>query len=175
VLHDISYTFMYFLLFDYIEPDLVHELMGHAPMFADKNFADFSQEIGLASIGATDDQVLKLARCYWFSVEFGLCKDSQGNRRAYGAGLLSSFGELEYAMGSEPTIKPWDPHSASVQDYPITKFQPIYYIAESFEDAKLKQQEYTSSLLKPFSVRYDFLTQSIECDSNVEGVREEKK
>ena len=141
--------------------------MGHAPLFADKNFADFSQEIGLASVGATDEQVLKLARCYWFSVEFGLCKDPAGNRKAYGAGLLSSFGEIEHAMSDVPEIRAWDPLSAAVQDYPITEYQPIYYLADSFESAKAKQQEYTATLQRPFNVMYDFKTQTIETDSNL--------
>ena len=149
------------------EPDLVHELMGHAPLFADKQFADFSQEIGLASVGATDEQVLKLARCYWFSVEFGLCQQN-GERKAYGAGLLSSFGELEHSMSDVPEIRPWDPQSAAVQDYPITTYQPIYYMADSFESAKLKQQEYTATLQRPFNVVYDPYTQTIETDSNLE-------
>lgn len=148
------------------EPDLVHELVGHAPLFADPEFADFSQSIGLAAIGATDDQITRLARCYWFSVEFGLC-GTPGNRKAYGAGLLSSFGEIEYSQSTEPEIRPWDPYNAAEQDFPITTFQPVYYLAESFKDAKEKMADFADSLDKPFSCRWDADDKSIEVDRNV--------
>jgi len=149
------------------EPDLVHELIGHAPMFADPEFADFSQEIGIASIGATDEQIIQLARCYWFSVEFGLCKGRDGFRKAYGAGVLSSFGEMEHYSTGKPEFREWNPFDAAQQDFPITTYQPIYYVAESFVDAKKKMFEFSESLDKPFSVRWNQAQMRIGVDRNV--------
>jgi len=146
------------------EPDLVHEVMGHVPLFADHDFADFSQEIGLASLGATDEDIKKLATLYWFTVEFGVCK--QGNEiKAYGAGLLSSFGELEYAIehkGGTPKYLPLEPEKTAVQEYPITTYQPTYFLADSFERVKEQVRDYTQKLARPFAVRYNPLTESIE-------------
>ncbi|XP_049892818.1 phenylalanine-4-hydroxylase [Epinephelus moara] len=147
------------------EPDICHELLGHVPLFADSSFAQFSQEIGLASLGAPDEFIEKLATVYWFTVEFGLCK--QGSEiKAYGAGLLSSFGELQYCLTDKPQILPFDPSKTSLQKYPITEYQPVYFVAESFEDAKEKVRKFAATIPKPFSVRYNPYTQSIEVLDN---------
>lgn len=58
--------------------------------------------------------------------------------KAYGAGLLSSYGELQYALEGKAELRPFEPEKTGVQKYPITEYQPIYYVAESFEDAKEK-------------------------------------
>ncbi|CAG8555836.1 3083_t:CDS:10 [Ambispora leptoticha] len=137
------------------EPDICHELLGHA------NFADFSQEIGLASLGASDSDIEKLATIYWFTVEFGLCRQD-GEIRAYGAGLLSSFGELEYALTDKPEKKPFEPSKTAVQKYIVTEYQPLYFVAESFKDAQQKVRDYAKTLTRPFSVRYNPYTESVE-------------
>jgi len=62
-------------------------------MFAHQDFADFSQEIGLASLGASELELKKLAAIYWFTIEFGMCRE-RDSLKAYGAGILSSVGEL---------------------------------------------------------------------------------
>lgn len=161
------------------EPDICHELLGHAPMFADRDFADFSQEIGLASLGASDEDVLKLAHCYWHSVEFGLCKEEgSGKPKAYGAGLLSSFGELEYACSPDhpgadkpPEILPWDPEVAARQEFPITTYQPTYFLAESLQDAKQKMRNFCEDLPRPFFAYHNEQTDTIYIDRPVKRTK----
>ena len=99
------------------EPDVCHELLGHVPLYADPDFASFSQEIGLASLGATDEDLIKLATIYWFTVEFGVTSQPDG-LKAYGAGLLSSFGELEYCLTDKPKHLPFNLETMAVQKYP---------------------------------------------------------
>jgi len=144
------------------EPDVCHELLGHVPLFADQTFADFSQEIGLASLGATDEEIEKLATVYWFTVEFGLCREGK-DLKAYGAGLLSSYGELEYSLSDAPTRLPFDPLQCSLTKYPITEYQPTYFVADSFDSAKDKVRQFADEhLSRPYAVRHNPLTDAIE-------------
>ena len=139
-----------------VEPDIVHELMGHAPMFAHQEFADFSQEIGLASLGASEIELKRLAAIYWFTIEFGMCM--QGSKaKAYGAGILSSVGELAYCVTDEPKLQPLDPHEIAQNHltFTISSMQPLYFVAESFTKAKQQITDYCDEISKPFAVTYD--------------------
>ena len=68
---------------------------------------------------------------YWFTVEFGLCKQD-GEVRAYGAGLLSAFGELKHALSDVPDRRPFEPTTTAVQEYQDQDYQPVYFVAETF-------------------------------------------
>ena len=150
------------------EPDVCHELIGHAPMFADAAFADMSQEIGLASLGASDEDIERLARCYWFSVEFGLVREN-GRVKAYGAGLLSSPGELRYACeGTTAELRDWSPSAAAGQDFPITDYQPVYYVADSLQSGKEMMQHFSEQRSRPFLARYNSTAQRIWVDRAID-------
>lgn len=121
--------------FDYIvEPDVFHDLFGHVPMLFDPTFADYVQRYGRGglkadSLGACE----KLARLYWYTVEFGLIRQS-GGLRAYGAGILSSVGELRHAVRStEPNRLPLDLLRTMRSRYKLDTFQASYFVIDSFE------------------------------------------
>lgn len=145
-----------------VEPDCIHELMGHIPILCDPSFAQFSQEIGLASLGAPDEEIEKFATLYWFTVEFGLCRE-HGQLKCYGAGLLSSFGEMEHALESHKAqLKEFVPDETALEAYDDAEYQVTYYVAQSFEDAKQKIRDYTSRHLnRDYEIAYDPYSSSI--------------
>jgi phenylalanine-4-hydroxylase len=120
--------------FDYIvEPDVFHDLFGHVPMLFDPTFADYVQRYGQGGIKAHDlGAGEKLARLYWYTVEFGLIRQAEGVR-AYGAGILSSVGELRHAVRSEEPLRlPLDLLRAMRTRYKIDTYQANYFVIDSF-------------------------------------------
>ena len=70
-------------------------------------------------------------------------------------------------MSEVPDVRAFDPFAASLQDYPITEVQPVYFASDSFVDARLKLAKFAESQRRPFAVRYDATTQSISLDRDV--------
>ncbi|EFC37635.1 phenylalanine 4-monooxygenase [Naegleria gruberi] len=152
------------------EPDVVHELLGHSIMLADPDFAEFSQQIGLASLGASDADIDRLVRLYWYCLEFGLVKENN-ELKAYGAGLLSSFGELEFSCTGKdrngkvppPEYRNFVPTEAAERSYPITHYQPMYYVVDSLESCKELIKGFTmNNLEKEFVVKYNPYTNTVD-------------
>jgi phenylalanine-4-hydroxylase len=114
------------------EPDIVHELVGHANMLASPMFAALYQAAGQASRRATTAAALEFfSRVFWFTLEFGVLWES-GELRTYGAGLLSSFGELE--VFREAQTRPLDIAKMGTLDYDITHYQPVLFAGASFNE-----------------------------------------
>jgi phenylalanine-4-hydroxylase len=114
------------------EPDIVHEIIGHANMLGNPVFADLYELAGQASVraAASDEALERFSKVFWFTLEFGVVWED-GELRTYGAGLLSSYGEIEEFRSAE--IRPWDLDQMGTLDYDITRYQPVLFAAESFD------------------------------------------
>jgi phenylalanine-4-hydroxylase len=120
---------------DYLaEPDVFHDFFGHVPLLCDPVFADFLQAYGAAGAKAMAEGGLKmLARLYWYGVEFGLLR-TDGELRAYGAGILSSAGETVFSIESaSPHRLGFDLERVMRTDYLIDAYQKTYFVVDSFE------------------------------------------
>lgn len=126
------------------EPDIVHEAIGHIPMFTNPNFADFSQFIGHGARIATDQQLEELGRLYWFTVEYGMVEHER-EIKAYGAGLLSSYGELEHAFTDSVERRPFDLEGVINTTYDYSDMQPILYVIPSYAELKEVTRKYIES------------------------------
>jgi phenylalanine-4-hydroxylase len=111
------------------EPDLIHEVIGHGNLLADPQFAELNRLAGEAARRShTEAGVQYVADVFWFTIEFGVLYEHD-ELRAYGAGILSSYGEIEEFRQME--IRPIDFHQMGTIDYDITKYQPVLFAAES--------------------------------------------
>ena len=120
--------------FDYIvEPDVFHDFFGHVPLLFDRVYADHLCEYGKGGLKAMRlDAVKFLARLYWYTIEFGLMQTPAGVR-AYGAGLLSSGGELAYSVDDpRPRRLPFALERIMRTEYQIDRYQERYFVLDSF-------------------------------------------
>ncbi|HEX4330815.1 MAG TPA: phenylalanine 4-monooxygenase [Usitatibacter sp.] len=120
--------------FDYIvEPDIFHDFFGHVPMLFNPVFADYMQAYGRGGIKAHELGAIEmLSRLYWYTVEFGLIQTPKGVR-TYGAGILSSGGELAYCVESrKPNRIGFDLVRIMRTLYKIDTFQETYFVIRDF-------------------------------------------
>jgi phenylalanine-4-hydroxylase len=107
------------------EPDIIHEVIGHANQIADPAFAHIYRLVGAAVHRTKSEEALKfLSQVFWFTMEFGVVRE-KGELRAYGAGILSSVGETETFR--QATVRPVDLVEMGTVDYDITHYQPLLY------------------------------------------------
>ena len=110
------------------EPDLVHEVIGHGNLLADPTIAEVKRLAGEAARRCETAEGLQyVADVFWFTLEFGVMWE-EGELRCYGAGLLSSFGEIDEFRGAD--IRPIDFHAMATLEYDITHYQPILFAAD---------------------------------------------
>jgi phenylalanine-4-hydroxylase len=120
---------------DYIaEPDVFHDFFGHVPLLFDPTYADYMQAYGKGGLKAAGlDALTMLARLYWYTVEFGLIRTPKG-LRIYGAGILSSGGEVVHAIDrAQPRRVRFDLERVLRTEYRIDRYQDTYFVIEGFE------------------------------------------
>jgi phenylalanine-4-hydroxylase len=114
------------------EPDVIHELVGHAGSLAHPAFVALSRLFGeLALEAETEERIEELTRLYWYTLEFGLVREN-GALKAYGAGLLSSFGELG-RFETQAEVHEFSVGAILATPYDPTDYQKVLFVARSFE------------------------------------------
>jgi phenylalanine-4-hydroxylase len=113
------------------EPDVVHELVGHAATLGHPRFAALNRRFGALAERADERAIEGLIRVYWYTLEFGLVREG-GELKAYGAGLLSSYGELE-TFETRAELRPLDLDRVAATPFDPSDYQRWLYVAESFD------------------------------------------
>lgn len=120
---------------DYVpEPDIFHDVFGHVPLHSDPVFADFLQRFGvIAAAAETPEAVERMARLFWFTVEFGLMEE-EGAVKVYGSGLISSQADCINALGPSCERRPFTLEGVMDQEFEIDHIQPVLFVIRSFEE-----------------------------------------
>jgi phenylalanine-4-hydroxylase len=115
------------------EPDILHDVLGHLPMYADQVFADGVQQYGEICYAIQDEKILeRLGRLYWFTVEFGLIKQG-GENKIYGSGLASSHGECTNVLNGGCEVRDFDLEEVLNTHVRVDVMQPVLFAVKSFE------------------------------------------
>lgn len=126
------------------EPDIVHEAIGHIPTFTNPDFADFSSLVGYGARIADEQQLVELGRLYWWTVEFGLLEEGS-EIKAFGAGLLSSFSELENCFNPRVPKTKFDLATVINTEFDYSMMQPVLFIIPSYAYLKEVTKEFIGS------------------------------
>ena len=115
------------------EPDIFHDVFGHVPLHAHPVFADFLQRFGQAAADAGDEHTEAFTRLFWFTVEFGLSRES-GQTKVYGSGLISSHGDCLNALSDKCVKRRFTLRDVIAQPFAIDDLQPVLFAVESFSE-----------------------------------------
>lgn len=121
------------------EPDVIHELCGHAALLSDPRYAAVNRLFGEATRRADDARVEALIRAYWYGLEFSLVRE-RGGLKAMGAGVLSSIGELGRVDRGEVELRPFSIEAVARTSFDTTHYQAALFVADS-SDALLDTLE----------------------------------
>jgi phenylalanine-4-hydroxylase len=115
------------------EPDMIHDCLGHVPPLVNHDYAELLTLIGKAAVSvSTGDKVLALKRLSWFSIEFGLIEED-GETRIFGAGILSSLGEIPFSLSKDVERRPFVTDEVIETDYDASRMQELLFVIPSFQ------------------------------------------
>ncbi len=120
---------------DYLEePDMFHDIFGHVPLLCDPVFSEFMHEFGKLGLSVLDrpQALIELQRLYWYTIEFGLIQERE--LKAYGAGLMSSFGETNRSLSDEVEHLPFNLEPVIQAEFRNDVMQETYFVLNSFDD-----------------------------------------
>jgi phenylalanine-4-hydroxylase len=120
---------------DYLEePDMFHDVFGHVPLLSNDSYCSFFKGISTLALEHIDNPlaVELLGKIYWFTIEFGLIRE-EGKLKIYGAGIMSSFGEVKHCLSDAVTRLDFDVEKIFNTDYRNDQMQNLYYVIDSYE------------------------------------------
>jgi phenylalanine-4-hydroxylase len=132
---------------DYLpEPDIFHDVFGHVPLHADPIFADFLQRFGQLGDACTSEaETQALARLFWFTVEFGLIRES-GATKVYGSGLISSHKDAANALSDQCSRRPFTLDEVISTSFRTDQIQPVLFEIDSFNDLFVAVEELSKQI-----------------------------